>query len=101
MKRLLVLLLLAGCDACPTADECKKMCAPNPVKSFSGGGCSCGFQIPESSPVAGVPHGFKTFCELCADSCGSVGMKNCKFGNGTWGAGPDVCECNEHPDAGK
>jgi hypothetical protein len=96
MKKILTVLLLSSCM---NADQCKEMCAPNLVLYFTKDNCEC--LVPEATQTT-TPTFYERdkFCRSCSDSCGVVGMKTCKFGNDTWGNGPDICECGRPLDAG-
>lgn len=98
MRYLILVLLLAGCS---NEIACKNACAPNPVLKVGTGECECFLPNAPAKPLdPPYLNEHEKFCRSCSISCGKLGMKTCKFGNDTWGAGPDVCECFEHPDSG-
>ena len=104
MRKLLLSLLLVGCvdPPIPTpkepnevveARQCKAQCdaLKQPIKYFEPGfwgHCLCGTTVPYQSDA-------DRFCQSCSDRCAPLKVMTCKFGNDTWGAGPDVCECQK------
>lgn len=88
----LALGALAGCD---TANDCARSC-DSYMESFGGGVCKC--IPPEKRPAkTSYPSTAESFCDSCAKRCAPAKAHVCKFGNDTWGAGPDVCECEVRP----
>jgi len=83
----LALLALVACDF-DSAKKCRDACAPRAVRYVSSSECAC--DLPSVAPA---PTGEALFCASCKATCAPAGVKRCSFGNDTWGAGPDLCEC--------
>ena len=92
VRSILLFMLLAGSTPCSTRHEsCLDMCQGRGIESFSEAkGCKCN----EYARAAYQSRGDR-FCDECKNKCSPNGMKSCKFGDSTWGAGPNVCECFE------
>ena len=79
MKRLALLLVLAGCNTEPTTAECREMCAPNPVQSLmrqdalvpGQHGCVCHILPPEPKD-SGIDAAAKK-CYACHCPLGEKG----------------------------
>lgn len=114
---LIVLVILIGCESFNRSAiiaACASACAPQTPKVVAANGaCECWPKPPEPPPLPPPPPDVdcismdeagcnaKKFCHGCGVTCGDAGVKRCSYGNDTWGAGPDVCECQVHSDGGE
>ena len=89
-----VAVVITSCKAFETKQErCQDFCMGRGIESFSNEkGCKC-----YSYDQRVYRSNNDIYCETCKGRCAPNAMKVCKFGNDTWGAGPNVCECYSSP----